>query len=67
MKATSLKDWPKVYRKIAGMRGMSLKEKIQLAQGLAATPDERLQMHDQFLRSFGLYSHWDRKKLGFKL
>jgi hypothetical protein len=67
MKATSLKDWRKVYPKIAGMRGMSLKEKIQLAQGLAATPDERLKMHDEFLRSFGLYSHWDRKKLGFSL
>ena len=66
MKA-SLKDWPKVYQRIKGMRGLSLKEKVLLAQGLAATPDERLRMHDDHLRSLGLYSHWERKKFGFKL
>jgi hypothetical protein len=63
---TNLKDWPKVYQRIKRMRGMTLKEKVLLAQGLAATPDERLQMHDSHLRSLGLYSHWDRKKSGFK-
>jgi hypothetical protein len=62
---TSLKDWPKVYQKIKGMRG-TIKEKVLLAQGLAATPEERMQMHDDHLRSLGLYSHWDRKKYGFK-
>jgi hypothetical protein len=46
---------------------MTLKEKVLLAQGLAATPDERLRMLHGHLRSLGLYSHWDRKKLGFKL
>ena len=64
---TKLKDWPKVYKRIEKMRGLSLEEKVLLAQGLAATPEERWQMHDQFLRSFGLYSHWERKKLGFSL
>ena len=64
---TSLKDWPKVYARIKNMRGLSLEEKVLLAQGLAATPEERWQMHDQFLQSFGLYSHWERKKLGFSL
>jgi hypothetical protein len=63
---TRFKDWPKVYRKLKGMRGMSQKEKVLLAQGLAATPEERLRMHDDNLRSLGLYSHWDRKKSGFK-
>lgn len=63
---TSLKDWPKVFRKLKGMRGLSLKEKVLLAQGLAATSEERMKMHDDHLRSLGLYSHWDRKKLGFK-
>ncbi len=48
------------------MRGVTLKEKVLLAQGLAATPEERMQMHDDHLRSLGLYSHWERKKLGFK-
>ena len=64
---TTFKDWPKVLRKLSRMRGLTLKEKVLIAQGLAATPDERLRMHDDHLRSLGLYSHWDRKKLGFKL
>jgi len=64
---TSLKDWRKVLRKLESLRGVTLKEKVLLAQGLAATPEERLQMHDNHLRSLGLYSHWDRKKFGFKL
>lgn len=63
---TSLKDWPKVYRKLGQMRGVTPKERLLLAQGLAATPEERMRMHDNHLRSLGLYSHWDRKKSGFK-
>jgi hypothetical protein len=64
---TSLKDWPKVYRKLRNMRGLSEEEIALLAQALAATPEERWRMHDDYLRSFGLYSHWERRKLGFKL
>jgi len=63
---TTLKDWPKVYRKLGRMRGVTQKEKLLLAQGLAATPEERMRMHDNHLRSLGLYSHWDRRKSGFK-
>jgi hypothetical protein len=62
-----LKDWPKVYKKLEKMRGITLEERVLLAQGLAATPEENLERHDSLLRSLGLYSHWDRKKLGFKL
>ena len=64
---TTLKDWPRVLERLKPMRGLTLKEKVLLAQGLAATPEERLQMHDSHLRSLGLYSHWERKKFGFKL
>jgi len=64
---TSFKDWPKLHRQLKSMRGLSEEEKALLAQALAATPEERWRMHDEFLRSFGLYSHWQRKKLGFKL
>lgn len=63
---TSLKDWPKVYRKLRRMRGLSEEEKIQIARCLAATPDERWEMHETFLRSHGLFSHWERKAFGFK-
>ena len=61
-----LKDWKKVYRRIQGMRGLSEEEKIMIARSLAATPDERWQMHENFLRSHGLFSHWQRKASGFK-
>ena len=63
---TSLKDWPKVYRKLRRMRGMSEEEKIQLARSLAATPDERWRMHENFLRSLNLFTHSSRKAYGFK-
>ena len=63
---TTFKDWPKVLQKLGRIGRLSLKERVLLAQGLAATPEERLKMHDDHLRSLGLYSHWDRKKLGFK-
>ena len=63
---TSLKDWPKVYERIKGMRGLDEHEKILFARFAAATPDERWQMNVNYLRSLGLYSYWDRKKLGFK-
>lgn len=65
MKLT-FKDWPKLVPKLKRMHGVSFKEKVLLAQALAATPEERMEMHDNHLRSLGLYSHWDRKKLGFK-
>jgi hypothetical protein len=61
-----LKDWRKVYRKIRGMRGLSNDEKIMIARSLAATPDERWAMHENFLRSHGLFSHWERKASGIK-
>jgi hypothetical protein len=57
-----LKNWPEVYQKVKKLRGLSVKEKVMFAQALAATPEERLQMHDQYLRSLSLYSYWDRKK-----
>lgn len=61
-----LKDWPQVYRRLKRMRGLSEEEKIQLARSLAATPDERWRMHENFLRSHGLFSHSARKASGFK-
>jgi len=59
---TSLKDWPKVYRKIKRMRGLDEHEKILFARSLAATPDERWRMNETFLRSFGLWGRSALKK-----
>jgi hypothetical protein len=60
-----LKDWPKVYRKIRRMRGLSEDEKIQLARSLAATPEERWALNETFLRSLGLWGRSRRRRSGF--
>lgn len=36
-----LRDWPKVYGRLRRMRGRNEKERVRLANALAATPDER--------------------------
>ena len=45
---------------------MSEDEKILFARSLAATPDERWQMHENFLRSLNLYTRSSRKAYGFE-
>jgi hypothetical protein len=52
---TSLKDWPKVYRKISGMRGMTRAEKIRIAMGLAATPEEMWQTNVERCKLLGVW------------
>jgi len=59
---TSLKDWPKIYQRIKHVRGLDEHEKILYARSLAATPDERWQMNETFLRSFGLWGRSSLKK-----
>ena len=46
--------------------GLSEHEKILFARSLAATPDERWRMHENFLRSHDLFTRSSRKKYGFK-
>ena len=46
--------------------GLSEHEKILFARSLAATPDERWRMHENFLRSLNLYTRSARKAYGFK-
>ena len=54
-----------MLRRIRGVKGLSLEEKLLFARSLAATPDERWQMHENFLRSHGLFKHSERKRFGF--
>ena len=61
---TTLKDWPKVYERIKDAPGLDEHEKILYARSLAATPDERWQMNERFLRSFGLWGRSALKKFG---
>jgi len=63
---TSLKDWPKVYRKLKGMSSLDEHGKILFARFAAATPDERWQMNVNYLRSLGLWGHSKLKESGSK-
>jgi hypothetical protein len=45
---------------------LSEDELILFARSLAATPDERWRMHENFLRSLNLYTRSARKAYGFK-
>jgi hypothetical protein len=55
-----------VLAKLRGARGLSEDEKYLFARSLAATPDERWQMHENFLRSHDLFTRSARRKYGFK-
>jgi hypothetical protein len=55
-----------VLRRIRSVRGLSESEKYLFARSLAATPDERWKLHEDFLRSHDLYTRSARKKYGFK-
>jgi hypothetical protein len=54
-----------IFRKIRNVRGLSEHEKLLFARSLAATPDERWRLHENFLRSHDLYTRSSRKKYGF--
>jgi len=56
----------RVLKKLRYARGLSEDEKYLFARSLAATPDERWRMHENFLRSHDLYTRSARKKYGFK-
>ena len=56
----------RVLKRIRRVRGLSEDEKYLFARSLAATPDERWQLHENFLRSHGLYTRSGRRKFGFK-
>ena len=53
---TSLKDWRKVYQKLAGrMQGMDEHKKVLFARYAAATPDERWQMNVERCKVLGVW------------
>ncbi len=60
------KKMARILRKIRNVPGLSEDERILFARSLAASPDERWRLHENFLRSHGLYTRSERKKYGFK-
>jgi hypothetical protein len=56
----------RVLKRIQRVHGLSEDEKYLFARSLAATPDERLRLHENFLHSHGLYTRSARRRYGFK-
>ena len=56
----------RMLRKLRGTPGLSEDELHLFARSLAASPDERWRLHENFLRSHDLYTRSSRKKYGFK-
>jgi hypothetical protein len=56
----------RILRKIRNAPGLSADEKYLFARSLAASPDERWRLHENFLRSHDLFTRSSRKKYGFK-
>ena len=56
----------RVLKRIRKAPGLSEAERYLFARSLAATPDERWQLHENFLRSHDLFTRSARKKYGFK-
>jgi hypothetical protein len=54
----------RVFARIRHVRGLSVEEKYLFARSLAATPDERWRMHQNFLRSLGLSTRSMQRRLG---
>ena len=54
----------RVLRRIRHVRGLSADEKYLFARSLAATPDERWQLHENFLRSLGLSKRSMQRRFG---
>lgn len=48
------------------VQGLDEHERILLARSLSATPQERWDMHENFLRSLGLFEHSKRKAFQLK-
>lgn len=60
------KKFETILRRLNRVPELSEHERILFARSLAATPDERWKMHEQFLRSHGLFTRSERKAFGFK-
>jgi hypothetical protein len=60
------KKCQRILKRLEKLRGLSDAERFLIARSLAATPDERWRMHEDFLHSFVLSVPSARKALGFK-
>jgi hypothetical protein len=55
-----------MLKKLEKVDGLSEHERLLFARSLSATPQERWEMHENFLRSYNLFKRSERRKFGFK-
>jgi hypothetical protein len=60
------KEMRRILWQLRGVKNLSVEEKLLFARSLAATPDERWRLHENYLRSLGLFTRSSRKAFGFK-
>jgi len=60
------KKFLKELARLETIPGLDEHERILLARSLSATPQERWDMHENFLRSLSLFEHSKRKAFGYK-
>jgi hypothetical protein len=56
----------RIAERLKALTHLDESERLMIARSLAATPDERWQLSQSFLRSLGLSRLSERKKFGFK-
>lgn len=56
----------RTLRRLRRVRSLSEDEKYLFARSLAATPGQRWQLHENFLRSHDLYTRSARRRYGFR-
>jgi hypothetical protein len=56
----------KILQQIQDVPGLSEDERYLFARSLAASPDQRWRLHENFLRSHDLFTRSSRKKYGVK-
>jgi hypothetical protein len=61
---TTLKDWPKVYRKLKGV-GISDEDRVRWAKATAATPDERWALNVKKMEELGFWGRGIEGKRDF--
>jgi len=60
------KKFASEFRRLEKFSDLSPDERVLFAMSLSATPDERWDRHERFLRSHGLFTRSARKAYGFR-
>lgn len=67
MEKKRLRQLHALAEKLRALPHLDESERILYAHSLLATPQQRWDRHESFLRSSNLFSYSERKKFGFKL